>query len=1146
MTLPALRHRMPAAAAVAVAIAAVALLRTLPTGDTAAAGSGRPDTPGAGAFASPETAWELVDTWPVPEVTWGAEPADVALGDDGTLYVADASSGRVLRFNADGAALESWGPSFQVAGLEPVPVRVAVDSRRGRVFVLWTTYQEDLGHVPGPAPSISRVDVRRLDGTVENRLRVAVPDNTKLAVAPTTGYLLFARGGNALPYAAPPGAIRPPPSVSDTDGISGRLAALPQDRFAMLRPRRGGVVFYGTTGDEVGYTGLAGDEAVDLAADGDGTVYVLVRPQDAAAADARAVVRIDPTSLEVTGAYTLSGLGAPAVPDVAWPWSISASRNGFAFVTAADDFEVDRFDVTGAPVTAVAGGPVAPWAPEARPSPPGGASLALATAPDGGLLALSGASAAVVSFGPTGTASTLGRVPGDTVDLAALPGGDLVVATAGDRLLRLEPAETVTATWSISCGCRLGGRLDTGAGVVYVTRPRDSEIAAIDAGAGATVAHMTLADAVGLWPADVAVTTQGRLLSADLVVGRIHLWVEPGAPLTAWQTGLLAGPRRVAARALDDGADVFAVITADGYVEVHESSGGNLLSRWQPTLSDGSTFPMADIALGGDGRVFLADAAAQAVRVFAPGAGATPTPVANPSATPTPSDLSCTVAGDKVAAPGTIVLGETAAVTLTLAADCPGKTHVVGADIVLVIDGSGSMFGAKLAAAKQAAQNFVELLDVRYHRVAVISFDSDAVVDVPLTDQVVRVVDGIEGISSEGGTDVFKAITLADDHLTAQGRSDALPAIVLLTDGRHGGEGDPRAAAQTARNRGVQIYTIGLGTDADVALLADMAGSAERYFFAPRPEELFPIYGQILRLVVSSLAGNLIIDDEMGDDITYLPGSPRPPALEGTGRLRWGRSLLPASGITLSYTIRPQVPGLLPTNRQAAADYLDADGVRRNYVFPVPQILVVTPTPTPTPVPRFAFLPIAYRNRCIPGVAHADVVLAVDTSGSMAGAKLAKAKAAASLFAGQLDLPRDQAAVIGFNSAPHVATGLTGNLETIRAAIDGLASSPGTRIDAALRAAGSELAFSPTRNARNRGVIILLSDGAHNGPAAEVFAAAQEVAPLASAIYAIGLGSDVDANLLRTVAGPGRYYFAPDEEALADVYRTIAVRIPCR
>ena len=362
------------------------------------------------------------------------------------------------------------------------------------------------------------------------------------------------------------------------------------------------------------------------------------------------------------------------------------------------------------------------------------------------------------------------------------------------------------------------------------------------------------------------------------MVGRVKRGLEPGAPLAAGQTGRWAGPRRGAARALDDGADVFAVITADGYVEVHESSGGNLLSRWQPTLSDGSTFPMADIALGGDGRVFLADAAAQAVRVFAPGAGATPTPVANPSATPTPSDLSCTVAGDKVAAPGTIVLGETAAVTLTLAADCPGKTHVVGADIVLVIDGSGSMFGAKLAAAKQAAQNFVELLDVRYHRVAVISFDSDAVVDVPLTDQVVRVVDGIEGISSEGGTDVFKAITLADDHLTAQGRSDALPAIVLLTDGRHGGEGDPRAAAQTARNRGVQIYTIGLGTDADVALLADMAGSAERYFFAPRPEELFPIYGQILRLVVSSLAGNLIIDDEMGDDITYLPGSPRPPA----------------------------------------------------------------------------------------------------------------------------------------------------------------------------------------------------------------------------------------------------------------------------
>ncbi|MFQ5459444.1 MAG: VWA domain-containing protein, partial [Anaerolineae bacterium] len=101
-------------------------------------------------------------------------------------------------------------------------------------------------------------------------------------------------------------------------------------------------------------------------------------------------------------------------------------------------------------------------------------------------------------------------------------------------------------------------------------------------------------------------------------------------------------------------------------------------------------------------------------------------------------------------------------------------------------------------------------------------------------------------------------------------------------------------------------------------------------------------------------------------------------------------------------------------------------------------------------------------------------------------------------------------------------------------------------IDAALGAAGDELATSPTRSRRNRGVIILLSDGAHNGPAAEVLAAAAAVAPLTSAIYAIGLGSDVDADLLRAVAGPGRYYFAPNEEALADVYDAIAVRIPCR
>jgi hypothetical protein len=79
--------------------------------------------------------------------------------------------------------------------------------------------------------------------------------------------------------------------------------------------------------------------------------------------------------------------------------------------------------------------------------------------------------------------------------------------------------------------------------------------------------------------------------------------------------------------------------------------------------------------------------------------------------------------------------------------------------------------------------------------------------------------------------------------------------------------------AAEARNSGTQIYTIGLGSNVDQALLRDLAGRPDHFFFAPTAGDLFPIYSQILRLVLSSLAGNLIIDDILADDMAYVDAS---------------------------------------------------------------------------------------------------------------------------------------------------------------------------------------------------------------------------------------------------------------------------------
>jgi hypothetical protein len=43
----------------------------------------------------------------------------------------------------------------------------------------------------------------------------------------------------------------------------------------------------------------------------------------------------------------------------------------------------------------------------------------------------------------------------------------------------------------------------------------------------------------------------------------------------------------------------------------------------------------------------------------------------------------------------------------------------------------------------------------------------------------------------------------------------------------------------------VNVFTIGLGEDADMALLARIAGRSDRTFFARGPEDLTPVYSLI-------------------------------------------------------------------------------------------------------------------------------------------------------------------------------------------------------------------------------------------------------------------------------------------------------------
>lgn len=165
-------------------------------------------------------------------------------------------------------------------------------------------------------------------------------------------------------------------------------------------------------------------------------------------------------------------------------------------------------------------------------------------------------------------------------------------------------------------------------------------------------------------------------------------------------------------------------------------------------------------------------------------------------------------------------------ITLTAAFARP-KTEVdvprERATVVLVLDASQSMQATdvqptRLAAAKQAASDFVQQLPEKYN-VSVVSMAGSASVLVPPTTAHNTVENAINSIQLQDSTAIGEGIAAG---LRALQQAPADPddpesvapgAIVLLTDGANTSGRAPQQAAAEAKAASVPIYTIAYGTE---------------------------------------------------------------------------------------------------------------------------------------------------------------------------------------------------------------------------------------------------------------------------------------------------------------------------------------------
>ena len=166
-----------------------------------------------------------------------------------------------------------------------------------------------------------------------------------------------------------------------------------------------------------------------------------------------------------------------------------------------------------------------------------------------------------------------------------------------------------------------------------------------------------------------------------------------------------------------------------------------------------------------------------------------------------------------------------------------------------------------------------------------------------------------------------------------------------------------------------------------------------------------------------------------------------------------------------------------------------------------------------------------------------DVVLAIDSSGSMIQNDYnGLRKNAAMLFAEKLT-ENDRAAVIDFDSSADVVCGLTNNIDEIKNAINKIDSTGGTDLYDPV-SLGINVLMNDELSSSKYKYIILLTDGeGYYSSSISQVAKENDIQ-----IYTIGLGNGVDEKLLQSIAEDtgGKYYFATSADDLLGIYEETA------
>ena len=187
----------------------------------------------------------------------------------------------------------------------------------------------------------------------------------------------------------------------------------------------------------------------------------------------------------------------------------------------------------------------------------------------------------------------------------------------------------------------------------------------------------------------------------------------------------------------------------------------------------------------------------------------------------------------------------------------------------MVLDRSGSMehsdyHPTRIEAAKAAARTFLKQIQAG-DSTALVSFNDLVSLDVPLTEDRDLSLGALRRLQPADGTAIGEGLYRAIEVLEA-GAADSVKAIVLLSDGASNEGRAPRRAADSAREAGIPVFTVGIGTAGDdfdeptLRHIAEVTGG--EYLYAPDEEELSRVYERMGGKVINVAGVNASLEIE--------------------------------------------------------------------------------------------------------------------------------------------------------------------------------------------------------------------------------------------------------------------------------------------